>query len=99
MRGNRRRRFVVARRGMSLFGLIKRSKSEPSDRKFEPVMRELPAQPPPVPTPADVRQMLFRAIADGDDARLSNLCHEHRATIAEHLATWRVIPPALCANP
>jgi hypothetical protein len=85
---------------MSLFGLIKRAKPAPppGQATIEPVMRELPP-PPALTTPEDVRRMLFEAVAERDEARLAELCRDHRATIDQYLPEWEAIPDALRANP
>ena len=96
---------------MSLFGLLKRSKSAP-DNIITPILRDLP--PPPdlsldleetadpviVPvSPDQVRQMLFDAIATGDEVRLKRLCEEHKDYIREYADTWMIVPDSLMANP
>ena len=82
---------------MSLFGLLKRGgKSHASHVIEAPVVRELPApavepsapmaSPQPPPSAAELRQMLFDAIARRDERRLTALCREHRASIIRGLA-------------
>jgi hypothetical protein len=93
---------------MSLFGLIKRPKSATARvaTVATPVMRELPvaAEPPaPALAPAEpssdeVRQLLFDAIASGDEARLDEICRDHRDAIERHIEEWRIVPDALCGN-
>ena len=87
---------------MSLFGLIKRSKPSRAV-PAGPVMRELPQppqQPPrPVPSSGELRQMLFDAIAQGDEPRLFALCREHRDFVNEYAEVWMIVPDDLLANP
>lgn len=40
-----------------------------------------------------LRDALFTAVAAGDDARLSDLCRQHRAAIVERFAEWQKVPP------
>ena len=90
---------------MSLFGLIKRPKSATRAVPATPVMRELPAEPAavtppqPGPSPTDIRQLLFDAIASGDESRLHWLCQEHRETIDRHAGEWMSAPDVLRTNP
>ena len=89
---------------MSLMNLLKRHRAvkpvEPA-----PVMRELPtpsteAPPAPLPpSPAELRQKLFDAIAQGDEDHLTTLCREHREHIQEYAPTWMIVPDPLRANP
>ena len=89
---------------MSLLNLLKRHrKAAPAEAA--PVMRELPApatEAPPVPlppSPAELRQKLFDAIARGDEENLTTLCREHREHIQEYASTWMIVPDGLRANP
>src|SRR5829696_9174713 len=89
---------------MSLLNLLKRHR-KPAPAEAAPVMRELPAPPteaPPVPlppSPAELRQKLFDAIARGDEENLTSLCREHREHIQEYAPTWMIVPDGLRANP
>jgi hypothetical protein len=89
---------------MGLFNLRKRAKSTASAATPVVVMRDLPsprpvAPPPPPPTSAELRQKLFDAIASGDEARVSDLCREHRDFIHEYAEGWMIVPDSLRANP
>ena len=93
---------------MSLFGLLKRSKPPASPAIATPVVRELPppaggrdelANAPAAPSSTDLRQMLFDAIARGDERRLAALCREHRAFILDYADTWLIVPDDLLGNP
>jgi hypothetical protein len=90
---------------MRLFDLIKRPSRSAAGAQL-PVKRELPA---PQDTPEevavtsksaeDVRQLLFDAIAGGDEARVIELCREHAALIAQHGPIWAIPPVELSENP
>jgi hypothetical protein len=89
---------------MSLFGLIKRSKPD-GNVPPTPVLRELlDAQPTPpdvetTPSSAELRQLLFDAIARGDEARVTELCREHRRFVQDYAPMWLIVPDSLRANP
>ena len=88
---------------MSLLNLLKRHRTA-APPEVAPVMRELPAptEAPPVPlppSPAELRQKLFDAIARGDEENLTTLCREHREHIQEYAPTWMIVPDGLRANP
>src|SRR5688500_4572976 len=95
---------------MRLFDLIKRPKRSASTAQL-PVMRELPAtteapqdaaqspETPLAPSPDEVRDLVFCAIASGDETRVAELCEEHREVIAEHGSAWVRPPIELHANP
>jgi hypothetical protein len=91
---------------MSLFGLIRRARDD-DKLPSTPVLRELPAAEPlaaaPVapapPTSSELRQMLFDAIANGDEARLTTLCREHRKFVQDYAPAWLIVPDSLRANP
>ena len=95
---------------MSLFGLIKRPKSAtiaaPAGAVAAPVMRELPPaavgaavpRPPAEPTSDEVRQLLFDALASGDERRLEEIRRDHREAIERHIDEWMIVPDALCDN-
>ncbi len=58
---------------------------------------ESPAAPPP--DPAELRRMLFDAVATGDEEKLSRLCRAHHNFLIESADTWSIVPDALSANP
>ena len=88
---------------MSLFGLIKRAKYDDVKLPSTPVLRELsgdkssPAATDP--SSAELRQMVFDAIAKGDEARVTELCREHRQFVQDYAPTWLIVPDSLRANP
>ena len=91
---------------MSLFGLIKREKHDDVKLPSTPVLRELsgpPVEPPPPPadgpTSAQLRQMLFDAIAKGDEAGVTELCRKHRQFVQDYAPSWLIVPDSLRANP
>jgi hypothetical protein len=51
------------------------------------------------PSPATVRQLLFDAVAAGDDERLEALCQEHRHFILSHGAGWLQVPESFRSSP
>jgi len=51
------------------------------------------------PGPEELRQMLFDAVASGDERRLERLCEEHRNVILTHAANWLEVPAAFRASP
>jgi hypothetical protein len=89
---------------MSLFGLIKRPKPDEKPSSA-PVLRELPSSKNDKPTAAaapsssELRQMLFDAIATGDEARVTELCREHRQFVQDYAPAWLIVPESLRANP
>ena len=92
---------------MGLFHLRKRPKAAGQPAAAVVVLKDLPS-PIPVarasapqapPTPEELRQKVFDAIATGNEARLTELCREHRSFIAEYAPTWMIVPEALRANP
>ena len=90
---------------MSLFGLIKRQKYDDVKLPSTPVLRELPSDPPPPspvadgPSSTDLRQMLFDAIAKGDEAQVTELCRKHRRFVQDYAPSWLIVPESLRANP
>jgi hypothetical protein len=88
---------------MSLLRLIKRNKPG-GVAPATPVMRELVAKPQAAvdrapPSADELRQMLFNAVAAGDEQQLYALCREHRQFIAEYAPLWMMVPDGLRANP
>jgi hypothetical protein len=90
---------------MSLFGLIKRQKYDDVKLPSTPVLRELPdaeSTPPPAaagPSSSELRQLLFDAIAKGDETRITELCREHRQFVQDYAPRWLIVPDSLRANP
>ena len=89
---------------MSLFGLIKREKHDDVKLPSTPLLRELPdgQRTPPTaaagPSSAELRQELFDAIAKGDEARLTELCREHRRFVQDYAPAWLIVPDSLRGN-
>jgi hypothetical protein len=48
------------------------------------------AQPP---TPEQLRQQLFDAVAEHNDARLAKLCAEHEDAVLAAFPAWQRVPP------
>ena len=91
---------------MSLFGLIKREKHDDVKLPSTPVLRELAAEQPPSqpaseagPSSVELRQLLFDAIARGDEARITELCRKHRQFIQDYAPSWLIVPDSLRSNP
>jgi hypothetical protein len=92
---------------MSLFGLIKREKHDDVKLPSTPVLRELSGQQPASapasasggPNSSELRQMLFDAIAKGDEARLTELCRKHRQFVQDYAPSWLIVPDSLRSNP
>jgi hypothetical protein len=42
--------------------------------------------------------MVFDAIARGDEARVTELCHEHRRFVQDYAPRWLIVPESLRAN-
>jgi hypothetical protein len=55
-------------------------------------------QPASLP-PAEVRRLMFDAVAALDDKKLETLCREHQALILEHAASWFDAPPEIRSRP
>jgi hypothetical protein len=55
--------------------------------------------PPPALSRTEVRQLLFDAVAAGDDERLEALCWEHRDLILSHGAGWLDVPESFWFSP
>jgi hypothetical protein len=89
---------------MSLFGLIKRGKYDDVKLPSTPVLREISGQQPTsesaasAPSSSELRQMLFDAIAKGDEARVTELCREHRQFVQDYAPAWLIVPESLRAN-
>ncbi len=89
---------------MGLLDLFKRSRKSPAEALAKPVLRELPAPPaldPPTPQPpsaAELRIMLFDAIATGDEEKLARLCRDHHNSLLDYLETWSIVPDTLKDN-
>jgi hypothetical protein len=93
---------------MNLFGWFRRPQAEPQVVPSDPsASREAPV--PTVPSPAtgstagasspeEIRQLLFDAVAAGDESRLDALCHEHRQAILDHADEWLDVPEAFRSN-
>jgi hypothetical protein len=91
---------------------LKRPKADDRDANTKlppsttPVLRELPqeqttssaAELVTEPSSAELRQMLFEAIAKADEARLTELCHKHRRFVQDYAPTWLIVPDSLRAN-
>ena len=87
---------------MEFFSFLKK---RPSQRR-QAAQVGLPAPTPtPVaagaqsPSPEHVRQLLFDAVAAGDERKLDSLCQEHEAVILRHGEDWRAVPVEFHANP
>ena len=50
------------------------------------------------PNGEQLQEMLFRAVADGNHARLADLCRVHREAIIRQFPDWRTIPPDKRSN-
>jgi len=48
---------------------------------------------PSLPTPYEIRRLMFDAVASGDEARLHALCEEHQDLIVRHGEAWLEVPP------
>jgi hypothetical protein len=64
------------------------ARSEPAPTVANPATGAIP----PTLSPAEVRRLLFDAVAAGDDARLEVLCLEHRDLILSHGPGWLEVP-------
>jgi hypothetical protein len=90
---------------MSLFGLIKRQKYDDVKLPSTPILRELSDEVPAAspadagPSSSELRQLLFDAIARGDETRVTELCREHRQFVQDYAPTWLIVPDSLRANP
>jgi hypothetical protein len=92
---------------MNLFGWFRKANPPPIDRPKDAASSpSAPAAadpttgaPPAAPSPAEIRQQLFDAIAAGDDERLEALCDEHRDLILSHGPRWLQVPESFRSSP
>ena len=94
---------------MGLFSFFKKRPPTDQDRTADSRSAAADAQPHGLPqlgepaalpvAPAQVRRLIFAAVASGDEGKLEDLCREHKELILDYGADWLTIPAEFRSNP